>query len=110
MIVKSLPFILNNSGEDILSRVDAQTANATTKARLTVFVTLFGDIYHILRTSGITLFVIAMAIAFIRLAMVGTTRNRDMAKDWVLRICIAAMVLGAATAIVSLLVETGREF
>ena len=99
------PFILFDSGEGLLEVINGQAAADNGLDTLPKY---FNSAYVGLRNAGVVLFAIALVAALVRYATSGG-KNREMAKDWVIRICIAAMVLGAATTIVAILINAGRE-
>ena len=72
------------------------------------FIGVFKSVYGLFYSGSVILIVIALAIAFVRMAY-AKGRGYEMAKDWVMRICIAAIFIGAASIIITLLVETGQN-
>ena len=99
------------AGAAVLNIVDGQGTNAETSAKLNVLVPFFRSTYTALRRGGIVLFAISLVCAFIRYAVAKDgSRGREMTKDWVVRVCIGSMAVGAAAFIVGTLVAIGREF
>lgn len=100
--------VLAGEGDDALSQINALGENTAVVNAGSKIYGIFGSIYSLLCTVGVCTAVIGMIVGFVGMALAGSGRIAEQAKQRVFISAIALILIGGSVALVNLFLELGR--